>query len=310
MHHSRRLGMVALATTIIAGFGACATPTTRHPLAPADLGVASTSSSIDVALAQPGAVNFTQIRLATWTGGRGTFLDRDDPRTAAVPQGFEEAEIYLYVLDHPTRGRFLIDAGVARGLEERLSPLVRKALADLDVRIARDTSEALTDQPTPAGVFLTHLHIDHVGGLIDIDPGVPAYVGSGEASERNRLNGLLGHPIDAILAGRPPLREWAFAPDPDGRFEGVIDIFGDGSVWALHVPGHSPGSTAYLVNAVDGPKLVTGDAAQIRVAWEQALPQPLPPPAKAQAERSAQQLRRLVADHPRMQVFLGHQRLD
>ena len=121
------------------------------------------------------------------------------------------------------------------------------------------------------------------------------------------MNGLLGHPIDAILRGRPPLREWRFAADPSGRFDGVLDVFGDGSVWAIRVPGHTPGSTAYLVNAVEGSKLVIGDAAHTRLGWEQGLPQPLNDEASLDAAQSVERLRRLVADHPQVEVFLGHQ---
>ncbi len=307
--HISRLTLTMTMAAVLLGLAACATPTTRHPVIPAELGTEASSANLEASMDQPGIVTFRQIRLATWTGGRGTFLDRSDPRTGSVPQGFEEADIYIYVLDHPVHGRYLIDAGVSRDLEARLNPLMRKALVDLNLRIAHDTSEALAGETAPKGVFLTHLHIDHVGGLIDLDPTIPAYVGPGEASERNRLNGLLGHPIDAILDGRPPLQEWRFTPDPAGRFDGMVDVFGDGSVWALHVPGHTPGSTAYLIHAVDGPKLVTGDAVQIRLAWDQDLPQPLKGAAKIQAERSAAQLRRLVADHPDVQVLLGHQHL-
>jgi glyoxylase-like metal-dependent hydrolase (beta-lactamase superfamily II) len=121
------------------------------------------------------------------------------------------------------------------------------------------------------------------------------------------MNALLGHPIDAILRGRAPLREWSFQPDPDGRFTGVLDVFGDGSVWALHSPGHSPGSTAYLINAVDGPKLVVGDAASTRLVWDDAMPQPLAGQAAADAEASADRLRRFARDYPGIEVFLGHQ---
>lgn len=87
----------------------------------------------------------------------------------------------------------------------------------------------------------------------------------------------------------------------------MLDLFGDGLVWAVSVPGHSAGSTAYLVNAVDGPKLVVGDAVSTRLGWEDGMPQPMPAAARAAAERSADRLRRFAAAHPAVEVFLGHQ---
>ena len=52
---------------------------------------------------------------------------------------------------------------------------------------------------------------------------------------------------------------------------GIIDVFGDGSVWAIHVPGHSPGSTAYLVRTPRGSKLLVGDASHTRWGWENGV---------------------------------------
>ena len=305
---SRPKARVALCAALLAGvLSACAIPASHHPTQPSDLGVASTSSALETSLAAPGPVTFRRVRFATWTGGRGGFIDRDDPRTASVPAGTEEAVIYAYVIDHPTRGRYLIDAGVSAELEPKLNWVMRRGLADMNVRIDQTTAAWLAGQAQPRGVFLTHLHFDHVGGVIDLEPGVIVFGGPGDVAERSWTNTLVGHPADAILKGRGALREWAFRPDPDGRFAGVLDVFGDGSVWALHVPGHSPGSTAYLVNAVDGPKLVVGDAVSTRLGWDDAMPQPVPAAARADAEASAQRLRRFSADHPAVEVFLGHQ---
>jgi N-acyl homoserine lactone hydrolase len=142
---------------------------------------------------------------------------------------------------------------------------------------------------------------------LDVPDDTPVYVGRGDAEERSWTYRLIGRPADIALAGKGPLHEWAFAADPDGAFAGIIDVFGDGSVWALSLPGHSPGSTGYLINAVDGPKLVVGDAVSTRLGWEQAMPQPLPAAARADAESSADRLRRFAAAHPQIEVFLGHQ---
>ncbi len=285
----------------------CAAPASRHPLTLADLGAASRASALEASLARPGVVTFERVRFAQWTAGRGVFIDRKDPRTATVPKGDEEATIYAYVVDHPRFGRVMIDSGVSSELGERLNGLMRRAVSDLDVRITRTTAQWLDGQTPPRAVFLTHLHFDHVGGLVDLPVTTPVYVGAGEAQERSRANLVLGRPADAALRGYGPLREWRFQPDPDGRFAGVLDVFGDGSIWAIGTPGHSAGSTAYLVNAVDGPKLVVGDAVSTRLGWEQQMPQPVAPAARAAAETSAERLRSFAAAHPNVEVFLGHQ---
>lgn len=298
---------IIVGLALAAGLAGCATPASRHPLTPADLGAVARSADLEASLARPGVVTFERVRFAQWTAGRGAFIDRDDARTEAVPKGGETATIYAYVVDHPRFGRVLIDSGVSSELERRLNWVMRRAVSDLHVRIERTTAQWLQGETPPRAVFLTHLHFDHVGGLIDLPATTPVYVGAGEAAERSRVNLLLGRPADAALRGFSPLREWRFQPDPDGQFEGVLDVFGDGSLWAIRVPGHSAGSTAYLVNAIDGPKLVVGDAVSTRLGWEQKMPQPVAPAARADAEASAERLRRFAEAHPAVTVFLGHQ---
>lgn len=298
---------VLLILSLGAVLAGCATPASRHPVTVSDMGTASRTSELEASLVRPGIVTFERVRFAQWTAGRGAFIDCKDARTAAIPKGNEEAVIYAYVVDHPRFGRVMIDSGVSADLGERLNGLMRRAVSDLDIRIERTTAQWLAGQTPPRAVFLTHLHFDHVGGLLDLPVTTPVYVGQGEVQERSRVNLLLGHPADAALQGYGPLREWQFQPDPDGRFAGVLDIFGDGSVWAISVPGHSAGSTAYLINAVDGPKLVLGDAVSTRLGWEQQMPQPVAAGARADTEASAERLRRFAADNPAVTVFLGHQ---
>ena len=106
-----------------------------------------------------------------------------------------------------------------------------------------------------------------------------------------------------------PLREWGFETDPSGRFAGVADVFGDASVWALHVPGHSAGSTAYLVRAPKGPVLLVGDACHTAWGWRNGVEPGDFSHDKPLSRRSLEQLQALVRRHPTIDVRLGHQPL-
>jgi glyoxylase-like metal-dependent hydrolase (beta-lactamase superfamily II) len=167
----------------------------------------------------------------------------------------------------------------------------------------------LAAQPGPvAGVFLTHLHPDHLSGMADVAAGTPVYAGPGEAGERALVNLFLQPNIDRAFAGKGPLAAWPFGPDAGGAFEGVVDIFGDGSAWALWVPGHTAGSTAYLLRTPRGPVLLTGDACHTRWGWDHDVE---PGSFSSDLPRSVEslaRLRKLVTEHPGVELRLGHQR--
>ena len=176
----------------------------------------------------------------------------------------------------------------------------------LEVRTT--TAEWLAEQDVAlAGVFLTHLHLDHVMGLPDVPADTPLYVGPGEPDAEQVLNLFTRGTIDRMLAASGPLNEWPFAGDPDTRFAGVVDVFGDGSVWAIHVPGHSPGSTAYLARTPDGPRLYVGDASHTRWGWENGVEPGTFSLDQPRSAESLADLRALAREYPSIEVHLGHQ---
>ena len=77
------------------------------------------------------------------------------------------------------------------------------------------------------------------------------------------------------MAGKAALQEWPFVPatapvGPDA-FDAVLDIFGDASVFAIHTPGHTAGSTAYLVRSTQGPILLVGDTSHTQWGWDHGV---------------------------------------
>jgi N-acyl homoserine lactone hydrolase len=117
----------------------------------------------------------------------------------------------------------------------------------------------------------------------------------------------VGNGYNNLLAGRPPLEELQFTKDPDGRFEGVNDVFGDGSFFAILTPGHTAGHVSYLARTTAGAVLMTGDTSHTRWGWDNNVE---PGTYLAERQRSRDSLLALKAlseRHPKMIVKLGHQ---
>ncbi|MCC6559398.1 MAG: MBL fold metallo-hydrolase [Polyangiaceae bacterium] len=290
---------------------------TTHPQAPAGLGVARSSSDLEAVIDVPGPVAVETVAAADWEVARSGLIRLDHPKAAAagLEDGAEPIQIYFHALRHPARGIYLVDTGVERALHAdpehaAMRGLVVSVMNVGKMRIHVDTASWIARQREPiAGVFFTHLHLDHVIGTPDIPRGTPLYAGPGEASASGALNLFIQPDTDRAFEGHAPIGAWGFRPDPDRRFAGVLDVFGDRTVWALWTPGHTPGSTAYVARTPAGPVMLTGDTCHTAWGWEHEVE-----PGDFTADQGAnaaalKELRALAERHPSMDVRLGHQAL-
>jgi N-acyl homoserine lactone hydrolase len=296
-----RLIVIACALAL----SACSTRLSTHRVTPSDLGAPATEARIVESMAQPGLVTFEKIVAADWH-----FPNTTRPPGAAEWQIRQlDAQIYFYAIRHPRFGLYFIDAGMPADYEAHMGPILRGVVRnDYGFQLRTATEAWVREHEAPRGVFVTHLHYDHVLGVAPLDRDIPVYVGPRDGAQANFLYRFINQPTREALAGRT-VHEWRFA-SPRRDQLAAIDVFGDGSVFALHVPGHTPGSTAYLVNATTGPQLITGDAVHSREAWtgeleeatgfEADLPQIF-------ASRAA--LQALAVRIPRIAVHPGHQSL-
>jgi glyoxylase-like metal-dependent hydrolase (beta-lactamase superfamily II) len=182
---------------------------------------------------------------------------------------------------HPTAGKCLIDTGysarVTRG--RRSLPLALYA-AILQPKL---TEQALPQAaPGIDTILLTHLHADHVSALLDY-PEAAVYADL-EAAEHFLNAGAFGRtrhgvfrellPEDLLSRIRPleaaPLVEAPLGLGP------ARDVFGDGEVLAVPLPGHMRGHTGYLFARLDPPLLYAGDAGWLARAVREGR-QPGPP---------------------------------
>ena len=167
-----------------------------------------------------------------------------------------------------TRKTILVDTGLGK-LDHRIDQPVRETLlSELD---------AFNIIPNDIDiVFLTHLHMDHVGTNMAKDNGIwkPTFpnaryiVGK---SDWEMFSGLLNKPAYKYLEEQiQPL----ISNGTLDFFEGEISL--TEGVVTLPTPGHTPGHTSLLINS-DGKKaVIMGDAAHIPPQVEETSWSPSP----------------------------------
>ena len=304
----RRISLQALITLCLAGCSATQVETTTG-----DWGTPVTEADMLQAVQRPNdccRLSFTKHLAGTWQVPLSGLLNLEHAK--AVAAGLEDRdepiEIYVYSVQHPTKGSFLIDSGLAETLRDPannrdISSLVKRAM-NTDKLVTRTTTlEIINSLNGIDGVFLTHLHLDHILGLQDIATTVPVYVGPGEAQLSTFMNLFTQGTTDRLLGKVDQLLQWPFSDTQ------ILDVFGDSSLFAIKAPGHTPGTTVYLANTTKGLQLMIGDVTHTRWGWENGVE---PGTFSHNIEDSAASLdfiQRLARQLPNVQVHPGHQAL-
>ncbi|MBI4934255.1 MAG: MBL fold metallo-hydrolase [Actinobacteria bacterium] len=168
------------------------------------------------------------------------------------------------LVKHPA-GLVVLDPAFGRGIESDLQRAgVVSRLAFGEAR----TKKPLVDVLEAAGVdpadvryaLATHVHWDHVGALGDL-PNARVLIARPELEfarplRRGMETGVMPHHLK-----RAKRRTFAFdfTGPPVEAFASSFDFFGDGAVVAVPMPGHTPGSTAFLVRSAGKTWLFSGD---------------------------------------------------
>jgi len=144
------------------------------------------------------------------------------------------------------------DTGLPAGLKgaplsdkDPLSPSLTKTLGEQLATLKVDPKQI-------ALVGISHYHFDHVGQAADF-PQAKLLIGKAD------FEALKSEPVP-FGADPSLLAHWLKDGAPSEEVSGDKDIYGDGSVTMLSMPGHTPGSYALLVRlAKKGPVLLSGD---------------------------------------------------
>ncbi len=233
-------------------------------------------------------------------------------RGGSVSEAYENGMVAALVR-HP-QATLLLDGGFGTNVDRHWQtiPWLMRQLASYDkgtpaIAQLRDQGIA-PDQIKMA--FITHSHWDHVSGLEDF-PGVEVWMPSAELEfiRARRMPGLIDEMIDKLK-----VRAFDFSGGPYENFDRSLDLFNDGSVVLVPLPGHTEGSMGMFVNLRSGKRfLFTGDLTWAMEGFE--LPAERPWLARKlvdydedEARRSIVKVHQLMKRHPDLIVVPAHDR--
>ncbi|PZW36503.1 glyoxylase-like metal-dependent hydrolase (beta-lactamase superfamily II) [Thermosporothrix hazakensis] len=167
------------------------------------------------------------------------------------------------LIRHP-RATFLYDTGLCEAISIRFiaeqSPFFRRTLGRLTQE--KSLSELLGGISLDFAL-LSHLHWDHVGGVPDI-PGVPLRVSRIEYESLLQSRDNEKKELTLRLMQNNPVEVFDLEPGDIAGFSAAQDLFGDGSLLLISLPGHTPGNTGLLIQRSNGsPLFLVGDAGHI-----------------------------------------------
>lgn len=187
-----------------------------------------------------------------------------------------------FLLQHPTHGSILFDTGYA--------PRLAAAFAHWPERLYKYVTPTTFGTPVVqhlAGIGVTaaqvsmvivsHLHADHVGGLRDFP--LAQFVVSVAALELQQRvygigavrRGIVQSMFPDDFTARAHVIH-AFDHDPLPHLGQTHDLFGDGSIRLMPLPGHARGQIGALVRSASGDLLLCADGAWTSQAWREVRP--------------------------------------
>ena len=201
--------------------------------------------------AEPKQAALTLTRLDCGTATIKDFDGFFSDKPGLYPKGSREVSDSCYVIRHGDQILLWDTSFPAKlaGHEEDMGPLV----ARLTKSVAQQLREIGINPSDVDIVGISHMHSDHTGQAADY-PNARLVIGKGD--------------FEGTKGKDDPFGPWRKEGANVTTATADVDIFGDGSVTALHLPGHTPDHLALLVKLASGPVLLSGDMYHSREARE------------------------------------------
>jgi len=208
------------------------------------------ASSAPVSAQPKASVSLTRLDCGTFkaprdvSGFSDSFAYSNPPKTLPFTAS-------CYLIRHGDRF-MLLDAGFAAPSD----------LVALPKTVVQQLAEVGVTPDKIAFVGISHYHADHTGQLPNF-PDATLLIGAGD------WDVVRATPPKYANADPRPFAHWISGGGKVETVAGDKDVFGDGSVVILNLPGHTPGHHGLLVRlAQTGPVLLSGDVVHFHENYE------------------------------------------
>jgi N-acyl homoserine lactone hydrolase len=238
----------------------------------------------------------------------GGIMNLEHEKAQNIADKVIDIPVNVGLVQHQDFGAYLIDAGLDASFVDNpygtnkgimVAPYLAKGSQEPNTHIAAIIEQ---EKIQLQGVFLTHLHQDHTAGIVDLPKDIPYVAGKNERYVNFRFFMHNDH-----LAGIDELQEIDFTEGIDLPPLGkAIDVFGDGSFWAISSSGHSAGHVIFLINGIDEQVLFTGDACNDHYQFETGIG---PGTYSSDLEGGQEVLERIILfkeRYPEIKLVYGH----
>jgi len=311
MNRKKQNGTLVILTLLLTLLSWSCKSYTSEVWAP-DAATDKTSLSAEDLLVSHNNITVTPLQSGTLRVPLSGAINLEHPLCSDMSDRELDVPIYAYLLHHEQYGFFLIDTGCASSYKENpYGPmegfLATRTMVPTSLKENRNIAALLEPYLTTIdklkGVFLTHMHYDHTSGLPELPEDLLLIAGKGEASyqiplliephhfQKNRVIQFIDFAKDYAL------------DSPLGK---VVDLMGDGSIWAVSTPGHSEGHISYLVNSSDGPVFIAGDASILNLGMELGVGPGTFCINIEKAQKTLDIIRSFIQEYPQIQVWSGH----
>lgn len=211
------------------------------------------------------------------------------------------------VLIRNPHGDVLIDTGLGPDAEEQMNELPTAgrdfgmqvvAGAKARVPITALLAEVGERPDQVATIVLTHTHYDHLGGATTLNAPIDIPQSEVDWELAQAVNPTITPP-SLVNATKARFHVVSYDSGPFLGFSRSKDLYGDGSLVIVPLPGHTPGSQGIIARLGSRRVFFIGDAADTLEAAERGLP-------KSTAIRRATDADPALADQTTKQVAAFH----